>query len=294
MMRTEYTKSEKSQPLLSNYGKINHKIINLLKIIAFISRDYGYCFAYNDKLCELLKISESTLKRYLSRLVKAGFIVKDIKRKRAYWRRMYVTKSANKFLSQNDPNTYTKYNNIITTEQSGTGEPIEGAALLDSFSVSDFSSAEIGKEELKLIQTRNNLLKLEKEYTQLCSESNLQGAKRQFYDDFCKFSAKFGSLEYEIRHLTAQIGKLRRKQFDEFMMKKLSNSPAHVKKLLLLCKHKCLNFTEILTQVVNSLDHGALNVCKSTGKKMNTSHGFNIAMKLLRENRWRTPVCVLF
>jgi len=135
------------------------------------------------------------------------------------------------------------------------------------------------------------------------SETNLQ-QKIVKQDKFGQINAAYQLMQGQSEQLEKQLQRLEsailqqnklvtNKQHVSDMEGKRVISPFAFKylerNLRIICRdNSCL--AKILNEIMYEVRFGSLRFSKTTGAEISIQHGINIALKLIRENRWRTPV----
>jgi DNA-binding PadR family transcriptional regulator len=289
-VEAEYQNLKLFQPLFSSHKNVDKNITQLLKLICNLTAEVGYCFAFNEYFMGKVGVSERTVMRYLRKVENEGFIKCTYSHKRAYWRRIYLTEKGEQFWAENNPRKKFDYNTILNINNNNTNEQNADIAMhtaeeiFTNFSVSCFKNEEIAKKDEEIAELELIEDELRIEITEMWKNNGK-------FDEIMAKESKRGNLQRIIMQQKTDLAGLKRKKFDIFVMQKLVGIPVYVKRLLILCKHKRLNFKQLYFQIVKSIEKGSLSICKKTKQQMHINMGFNIAMKLIRDGKWRCVVC---
>lgn len=285
-MGSEYQNIQTKQDLFSSHRPINEKIFNLFTIIAHLTQEVGYCYAFNTKLASLVGVSHRTVVRYIRKVEKLGYIRTTVNKKRAYWRYIYVTKKGWDLINSQkaDINSNDINYNIITKEYDPSQDPDISIEKLTKAPLCSFSSSKIKKIE-------GEIEKLEKIRGELRLEITEMWKSGVSVLEINKFEGKCGNLERIIAQMKCDAEQLREKKWKEMVLAPYRGFKRVIVRLFIECDARGLNFERIYREIMDSVVKGSLSVCKATGEKMGLSMGFNIAMKLIREKKWRTPAC---
>ena len=171
----------------------------------------------------------------------------------------------------------------------------------------DSQSKQYSDLKAMLKQRQQQLNEIRNQYTALCQNNRSRDAIHKVYDQKRALDAKMSSLELAILQIEDKLKRAEqggpspsaqvsspidyanvsgKRAVSEFDVKRLKKGLVELK----LTSHDIARLTN---EIVFAARFGSLQMSKDSGREISLQHSINIALKLVREGRWETPVACL-